>query len=293
MKICRSCNHHFDSPTWVCPRCGWSANFNNGIYQLRDITEDLSIGYQDSYFAPLSEVEVGNFWFEGRNRLIIHTLRKFAPNMHSFIEIGCGTGFVLTAISQFFPHTRLVGAEYFAQGLDIAKSRVSNADFYLLDARDMPFQEEFDVVGLFDVIEHIKEDEQTLREVARTLKTNGLMIITVPQHQFLWSTADEYKNHERRYDRDDLIDKVERAGMEVLYTTSFVTFLLPIMLLSRVWQNRSTMPADRMKEFSMPPLINAIFNQLMRVETALTKLGLQYRLGGSRLLIARKFNADQ
>jgi hypothetical protein len=100
--------------------------------------------------------------------------------------------------------------------------------------------------------------------------------------------ADEYKHHERRYSRDDLSQKVKTAGLDVLYTTSFVSLLLPVMLLSRLKQNRADKRPDRMTEFQINPALNRIFNQLMRFEAALIQRGLRLRLGGSRLLVARK-----
>lgn len=289
MKICQSCQHRFDSPQWHCPECGWSLNTEDGgYYPLRHDTSSSIEGYSDAYFAPLADVESGNFWFEGRNRLITRTLHKYAPKMTSFLEIGCGTGFVLSAVQRAFPQTQIYGAEYFAQGLSLAQQRTPDATFFQLDARDMPFDAEFDTIGLFDVLEHIKEDQETLTEVARALRVGGILILTVPQHQFLWSVADEYKHHERRYSRDELLQKVKTAGLDVLDTTSFVSLLLPIMLLSRLKQNRADERPDRMTEFQINPALNSLFNQVMRFEAALIQRGLRLRLGGSRLLVARK-----
>lgn len=288
MKICQSCHHRFASSQWLCPKCGWSLNAEDGYYPLREDTTDEFEGYRDDFFAPLAEIESGNFWFEGRNRLIIRFLHQYAPDMTSFLEIGCGTGFVLSAIYRAFPQTQVYGAEYFAQGLSFAQQRVPDAIFHQLDARSMPFDSEFDAIGMFDVIEHIKEDELTLSEVVQALKAGGILILTVPQHPFLWSVADEYKHHERRYSRDELISKVETAGLQVLYTTSFVSLLLPLMLFSRLKQNRAKERPDRMTEFQTNPTLNWLLNQVMRFEAAMIQGGIRLRLGGSRLLIARK-----
>ena len=89
---------------------------------------------------------------------------------------------------------------------------------FQMDARFVPFEEEFDVIGAFDALEHIKEDEDVLREIFRATKEGGGIILTVPQHPFLWSQMDEISHHYRRYTRRGLIDKVQRAGFEVVYT---------------------------------------------------------------------------
>ena len=75
------------------------------------------------------------------------------------------------------------------------------------------------------------EDETVLRQVAKALRPGGRLLITVPQHQFLWSATDETAHHVRRYScQSDLRAKTERAGFHVLRVSSFVSFLLPLML---------------------------------------------------------------
>ena len=86
---------------------------------------------------------------------------------------------------------------------------------------------EFDAIGAFDVLEHIVDDEMVLRETNKALKSGGGLLLTVPQHQFLWSAADESARHVRRYSSRDLREKVERAGFKVIRMTSFVSFCYP------------------------------------------------------------------
>lgn len=286
MKICPN-QHRFAEAGWRCPVCGWQPPQHDGYTLLAEHPGGIS-GYKGEYFAPLAAVEHGNFWFEARNRVIIAALRQHFPHLRSFLEIGCGTGFVLQAVRSAFPQADISGAEYYAQGLAFARQRVPDAAFYQLDARAMPFEAEFDVIGAFDVIEHIKEDEAVLAQMYTAVQPGGGIVLTVPQHRWLWSVADTYKQHERRYERDELCAKVERAGFRVVATTSFVSLLLPAMLASRLVQNRADQPPDRMTEFQIGPAANRLFDAVMRLETGLINRGLRFRLGGSRLLVARK-----
>ena len=64
-----------------------------------------------------------------------------------------------------------------------------------MDARRIPFEDEFDVIGAFDVLEHIKEDEQVLVQMHRAVKSGGGIMLTVPQHMFLWSEQDVQAHH--------------------------------------------------------------------------------------------------
>ena len=144
-------------------------------------------------------MEAGNWWFRSRNQIILWVFRKYAGTFKNFLEVGCGTGFVLNAIRNSYPNVKLHGSEYFEEGLTHARKRVPTANFSKLDARKMTDEERFDCIGAFDVIEHIKEDKLVLSRLSRALKKGGVLLITVPQHRWLWSSVDEYACHVRRY----------------------------------------------------------------------------------------------
>src|SRR5690606_22871969 len=116
-----------------------------------------------------------------------------------FLEIGCGTGFVLSGVADAFPAVRLFGSEIFTAGLEFAARRQPSVNFMQMDARSLPFLDEFDVIGAFDVLEHIVEDGQVLAQMREALKPNGIILLTVPQHEWLWSPVDEFACHVRRY----------------------------------------------------------------------------------------------
>ena len=119
-------------------------------------------------FDHLPAAEERSFWFRSRNELIVWALRRYFPDARSLLEVGCGTGFVLGWHSRGASRScALVGAELFAAGLDVAAKRVPDAELLQMDARRIPFRNEFDVVGAFDVLEHIDEDEQALRRDLR------------------------------------------------------------------------------------------------------------------------------
>ena len=78
------------------------------------------------------------------------------------------------------------------------------------------------------------DDEAVLASIHGALKPGGIVIVTVPQHMWLWSATDEQAMHKRRYTRRELTAKLEAAGLEILKFTSFVTVLLPVMYASRL-----------------------------------------------------------
>jgi len=245
-------------------------------------------GFDPEAFAILAEAEASNFWFRARNRVIVWALEKFAPDFKRILEVGCGTGFVLSGVAQRFPGAQLVGSEIFTNGLQFAAERLPDATLVQMDARRIPYVEEFDVVGAFDVLEHIKEDELAIQQIHRALKPGGIMVVAVPQHGWLWSPADVAAHHERRYEPKELERKTLDAGFTILRTTSFVTLLLPAMALSRWLQRRSKAEFDPAAEMSPNRIVNWVFERLLNVEALGIRWGLSYPAGGSRLVIARK-----
>jgi trans-aconitate methyltransferase len=251
----------------------------------------MNAGFKAHYFKELAELEAGNFWFRARNQLILWALHKYSPELKSFLEIGCGTGFVLSAISKRFPEARLLGSEYFEQGLVYARQRVSSAEFTQMDARHIPYESELDAIGAFDVLEHIEEDEAVLQQIYKALKVGGILFITVPQHRWLWSAVDEYACHVRRYGANELHKKVSKAGFEIIQSTSFVSTLLPAMYFSRLLQrNKMDVSMDAMAELRINPILNKIFEWILYFELGLIRVGISLPIGGSRLLVARKRN---
>jgi SAM-dependent methyltransferase len=236
-------------------------------------------------FAMLYTVEAGNFWFEPRNRLIVGLLDKYFPAARSLMEVGCGTGFVLSAIAASRPWNRLLGSELQEQGLTFARQRLNGAaQLIQMDARAIPERyRNMDVIGAFDVIEHIEEDEAVLREIHQALKPGGGLIVTVPQHRWLWSSEDEVAHHVRRYSAAELRNTFESAGFRILFSGSYTFALLLPMLLSRlVARQKAT------AELSTSLRLNAPFRAVLNAEVTMTLAGWRFPAGGSRVIVAQK-----
>ncbi len=287
MKICNACSQRFDLPEWQCPGCGLTPATIDGHLAFAPELAKQSSGFEPEYFAGLAALEAGNFWFQSRNRLITWALRNYFPNARNFLEIGCGTGFVLSGINREFPGIRLYGSEIFSSGLSFAVERLPEAQLFQMDARQIPFEGEFDIVGAFDVIEHISEDEQVLSQMHQATAPGGGILLTVPQHPFLWSQLDDHARHVRRYRAPDLRAKVERAGFQVLRMTSFVSLLLPLMVVSRFSQ-KGRQEELRTTEINPGKLMGAALGEILTVERAMIRAGLSFPAGGSLLLVARR-----
>ncbi len=287
MKCCVQCNASFDGG-WTCPECKFTPTEQNGYLTFSpELSISSSSGFDLSQFTALHEVEQAYFWFKSRTSLIAWALGKFFPAANRYFEIGCGTGYVLQEIEKKYPDVALSASEISVAGLPFAATNAPSATLFQMDARSLPFKEEFDVIGAYDVIEHIEEDEKVLQQMHEAIRPGGGIILTVPQHDFLWSTQDESSGHFRRYSREDLVQKVSRAGFEVVKVTSFVSLLLPLLLVSRYMKN-TKQQTDLAEEFKIGKLTNGILLMVMQLERLMILSGISFPAGGSLLLIGRK-----
>ena len=288
MKVCLACNRPFEADNWCCPHCGKSPQSLDGFVAFAPDMVNSDNGFNKSFFAELVRVEASNFWFRSRNRLLCWAMAKYFPEARSFFELGCGTGFVISAIQNSFPKLAVAGGDLYTEGLQHAKMRAPQARFFQMDARYIPFKEEFDIIGAFDILEHVEEDNVVLRQMYNAVKAGGGVLLTVPQHKLMWSRTDSFAGHKRRYGRKELVKKVRDAGFDVLCTTSFVSALLPLMILSRLRQRRLGEDWDPLSEFKISRCVNVLLEKVLTVERGLIRSGVSFPAGGSLLVVARR-----
>ena len=212
----------------------------------------------------------------------------------------------MAAISAAFPHIDIEGGEYYAKGLEVARRRLGGVNTRLLDATQMHEDKSYDCIGLFDVLEHIRSDRLVLENIYKALNSGGYLAMTVPQHPWLWSGADAHAEHVRRYTAKELVEKLTSSRFRVVYMTSFVSLLLPLMTTQRllpsllrrtrscffgqkeVFARQPTFSYQEDNEFKINRLLNSLLLSVQKFETLLIRLGLRFPLGGSLLVVAQK-----
>jgi SAM-dependent methyltransferase len=290
LKLCLHCGSRVDADDWRCASCGQSPQRNEfwNFAPEIDAPDDF---FEATGFEDLARLEERSFWFRARNHLILWALQKYAPDTRSFLEVGCGTGYVLSGIQREFPNVTLTGAELHEAGLHFARERLAQATLIQMDARRIPFESEFDAIGAFDVLEHVPEDSVALTQMFRALKPGGKVLITVPQHAWLWSTADDYAHHRRRYTRREMRAKLESAGFHIVTVTSFVALLLPVLLASRLRQRGPVDTFDPITELRMGRRLDRALEKFMNAERWLIRRSVRFPVGGSLLVVAEKPSA--
>jgi SAM-dependent methyltransferase len=249
--------------------------------------------YPSEGFDVTAEVEGRSFWCQSRNRMLRQVIERFTERSRplDMLEVGCGIGGVVGELRNV-QNLRLTASEIYLQGLRYARSRFPDVDFIQLDAAHMPFQGDFDVVGAFDVLEHIEADDLVIRGVNEALRPGGIFIVTVPQYPWMWSSLDEVVHHKRRYRRSELLRKLRDANFSVVFCSSFVTTLFPVMAASRLLSRARTGPVDTKQAFAshvtLPAALNRLFDGVMRIDELVLRGGFSLPFGGSLLAVARK-----
>lgn len=250
----------------------------------------LNDGFDPKSFELLYEVEDKSFWFTNRNLVIAHLVGKYPINK-DFLEIGCGSAFVINHLFNNFPNLKFTGSEIYVEGLKFAQKRVSSETKLIqFDATDINFEEQFDGIGTFDVIEHIDEDEKVLANIYKSLRPNGRVFISVPQYMFMWSQEDDAAYHKRRYTRKELKYKLIKAGFEVEFITSYMFLLFPLMLFSRITGNGKKTAEEMIKALYPGKIMNSILSIFAYLDVALIRMGISLPWGGSLVVVGRKLN---
>jgi SAM-dependent methyltransferase len=247
--------------------------------------------FDPAYFERLFEIEDRHFWFVGRNHIIATLLRALAgeadaPN--TAVEIGCGTGNVLRVVKASLPRATIVGMDLFMEGLSQAQTRTT-APLVQGNVEMSPFRDGIDLVCLFDVLEHIRDDAATLRLMRTMLAPGGRVLITVPLHPSLWSEFDELSHHVRRYRPAELLLKLRQAGFVVEFGSPYLlTTLIPMWVRRKVLGNGKNARIRADDELRIVPFVNRIFLALLRVEGGWIGQRRRLPFGASMIVLARR-----
>lgn len=190
--------------------------------------------HPDAY-REMADTEGRHWWFAGRRAILGALIGRLGlPPAARILELGCGTGGNLEMLAAF-GEVSAMEADAGARALAAEKT---GGRFEIRAGRcpdEIPFERaRFDLVCLFDVLEHVDEDLATLRAVDALLAPGGRALITVPAYRWLWSAHDEFLHHKRRYTAPELRAKARAAGLEVALLSYFNTLLFPLAVASRV-----------------------------------------------------------
>jgi len=256
-------------------------------YFHENITLDHT-DYNSQSLDQLYEAEENHFWFIARKEFIFQKMKTQIDYSSKIIEIGAGTGNVSRYL-QSKGYTNIAVGEMHRNGLKYAKS-YGIEECYQFDLLRAPFEDEFTCICMFDVLEHIEDDNLALVNIHKILKDSGHVVFTVPAHKWLWNRNDTIAGHKRRYTKKELISKLNDAGFEIENSKYFFMSIVPLLLLRSVLNKdmKGTVTSEEIStEILIQPWINHILLFISRVENKINTF-LPNLFGGSLLIIARK-----
>jgi len=239
-------------------------------------------------FSELRAMEERHWWFMARRailtRLMRKALRSHKPERPVLLDCGCGTGGMLRFLLHEFEAFGTDGSVVALQQIGAESSgRLSCADL----SRGLPFRDNsFDGIFLVEVLEHIQDELEALREIMRILKPGGALVLTVPPFQCLWTHRDASHGHIRRYRAGRAARLLRDAGADIIRVSYWTAFLFPLAAAIRIWQGRFHAAGE--EDLFVPPnFLNSLFYRITLAE-GLVIPWLPLPFGISVVAVARK-----
>ncbi len=229
-------------------------------------------------YQQFLDLERDHWWFRGRRTVYLGLLDTvLQPTKRGrLLDLGCGMGGFLSSLQDmgFDVFGADMDFESLQQCIDRGFTQCAQMDSY-----ELPFADHsFDVVTMFDAIEHVEDDYRAMGEVARVLKPGGQVIISVPAYQFLYANNDRVAQHYRRYNRNMVNELFQRAGLKVARNTHANVFLFPLILPIVLTIKLFEAVFDRKHEslhsnlsFPMPKFMNQVLHRIFAAELWVTR----------------------
>lgn len=241
------------------------------------------------YVQQYVQLEKTHWWFLVRQKIILYFLHKHI-NGTSFkiLNIGAAGGASSRWLQEFGEVTSVENDSFFVDHLRYEGMNVTDASVI-----SMPFADNsFDLVCAFDVIEHVEDERKALDEINRVCKTQGVVCITVPAFQSLWSNHDVVNRHFRRYTKKSL-----HASLEAVKTLSFIEsayfnslLFLPVFMARKIRSLFFTSEKGKQSDFELyktSSLVNKILKSIFSLELSLLKK-ISFPAGVSLICVLKK-----
>jgi SAM-dependent methyltransferase len=215
-------------------------------------------------YQQMAELDDRHWWYRARRKIIAELIRReVRPQSDArILEIGCGTGHNLAMLSSF---GHVDGLELDDEARALSEQRLGRKIMSapLPKLAGVP-DGHYDLIGAFDVIEHIDDDRAALASIATKLKPGGKFMMTVPAHQWMWSAHDVVNHHKRRYSKRSLKLLVECSPMRLDKVGYFNSLLFPLAMAERA---ASKLRGKDSADVKLPPApLNTALEKIFQAE---------------------------
>ena len=244
----------------------------------------------DRYFDVMAEQAKVHWWYRARRALVAGALDgELAPGA-AIVDVGCGTGDNLATLDDAAAGGgTVVGVELSPYAVRHApRGACGHVRVGVSRAEQLPFPTACaDLVTSMDVIEHL-DDAAALAEYHRILRPGGLVLVTVPAYQWLWSAHDDWAAHLRRYTRPRLLATLEQAGFSPIRATYFNSFLVPPAAVLRRTPVRRLVTVEQDEVGAASPAVDAVMTALAGLERRWARGARSIPFGLSIMALARR-----
>lgn len=240
----------------------------------------------ETEYRQLAELEDRLWHFEALHDHVRRALTKYQlPPNAALLDTGCGTGGLLRRLAKWFPSAQLRGLDVAPLAVQLARERmpcpIDEGSVTALPYADASFG----ALTSIDVLYHLENPAEALREYARCVRPGGLVVLNVPAYRWLWSYHDTAVNSHHRFTRSEMETLLRAAGLQPVYATYWNTLLFPAIII-----RRKLLPAPKdgtsdVREYSAP--VSAILRALLGIERLWLKTGLTLPFGTSVFVVAR------
>jgi SAM-dependent methyltransferase len=183
-------------------------------------------------YQQMAELDDRHWWYRARRKILADLIRREAnlPPNARILEIGCGTGHNLAMLSGF---GHVDGLELDDEAAALSEKRLGRGILRSPLPELDGVTDDYDLIGAFDVIEHIDDDRAALDAIATKLKPGGKFIMTVPAHPWMWTAHDVANHHKRRYSKRSLRALVQGSPLKLDRIGYFNSLLFPVAVAER------------------------------------------------------------